>query len=164
MGASCNHSVFHSAGLTAGDPDEHIGVATSQFVVEREASLHVSQGALLFRCGHCLTPLPEVDGNPTLRCPACRRRNALPDRAWVNCLHCGFEQRISVRRAGAEPRCTSCGHVLTPADVVLKRMFRRRRRSARSHMLRRSNHEQAVLLLFLLGVAALLSLRVLSLL
>ncbi|MFH1746379.1 MAG: hypothetical protein ABIG44_04970 [Planctomycetota bacterium] len=155
-----------SADLKVREP--HSRPALSRFLEENEPPAAASPHDRVYRCGHCLMPAPEVQGNPVMRCPHCHGRNALPSRLWINCDSCGFEQRVRTRRLAAEPRCISCGHVLAVEDVLLTPLHRHNRHRSVSRQRRRddhrpaSRHDQALMVLLVFGAAILLSLKLLS--
>lgn len=123
----------------------------------------------LFRCGHCLAVIPRAALDPSLRCPACHKRNALPPGVRTTCERCGREQRIRVRQLGSEPRCTGCGQILWVDDVVLTPLHRRRRHEhattsghAGRYRHREGGRGQGILTLLILAIAALLSLKLIT--
>jgi len=141
--------------------------AASRFVVQREPPS--TGGKPVFRCGHCLLPLADVQRDPALRCAGCGHRSALPARVWVGCDRCGFEQRVHTSVLAAESLCVSCGQPLVVADVVLTRLYRRHarihspgHRHHRGQRHRHGYHDRAVVLLLMLAAALFLSLKLLS--
>jgi len=88
----------------------------------------------------------------------------MPEAIWVCCDRCSFEQRVRVSRLGCEPRCASCGAVLSVPDVVMVPLVRRRRhvphRAYGGH--RSGRRDQASLALVVMVAAVLLSLKLLS--
>ena len=153
-----------------GQPDIP-GPRPSRFVVQRDPVHPAPDGGPVFRCGHCLTPLPDVEMDPALRCPSCRRRNAPPGGYWIGCDRCGFEQRVRSRQLRAGPRCVNCGQLLSIEELVLTALHRRHKRPARahqSHNRRRSGRpssgrrDQAILVVLMFAAAVLFSLQLLS--
>jgi hypothetical protein len=88
----------------------------------------------------------------------------MPEAIWVCCDRCAFEQRVRVSRLGCEPRCASCGAVLSVPDVVMVALVRRRRRLPHRDYVHRCSgrRDQASLALVVVVAAVLLSLKLLS--
>lgn len=157
----------HASG---GEQTDKAASGTSRFRAEREPPRHKPGSGPVFRCGHCMLPMADMESDPALRCPGCDRRNALPGHIWVCCERCHFEQRVRTHQLTAEPCCVNCGQVLVVDDVVLtplvhrgrpsRSVTRRHRHSHRGH--RSGNHDQAILLLAMFAAAVFLSLKLLS--
>jgi len=122
-----------------------------------------TRSAPFFRCGHCLAVIPEAALDPSLRCPACHKRNALPRGVRASCERCKHRQHVRIRQLTSEPRCAACGQVLSIEDVILTPLHRRRRSHESGHAGRYRRREggrgQGVLTLLIVGVGALLALK-----
>ncbi len=141
---------------------------STHFLPQRETPA-ATGGQPIFRCGHCLAPVPMESVEAGLRCPACGQRNGLPARVWVCCDHCGFEQQVRTRLLKSEPRCVSCGQVAMPEDVIMTRLVRHRRRVASCqpigharhthHSYGSRPHDRATVMMLLFAAGVLLSLK-----
>jgi hypothetical protein len=165
MGESCESVTALMSMSAASKAAENDPASGSRFVRERSRPQAAPGKKLLLRCGHCLMPMPDVDSDPTPRCPHCGRRNALPTQVWMSCDQCGFEQPVALAAVKTQALCMSCGRPLEAGDVVLTRLRRRhgvRVRHVHHHSRTHERHDRAILLLLMLTAILTLSLKLFS--